>query len=286
MLHDNAVLVRFAVSQWTARKYDNKATGDINTEVGHFQKQLAAKKYLQELSSNIALARKFNYVQTLPWLDADGVRILPAANFDVYQEGMAGFHARHQLAIDRFVRNYPDVIDEARNRLKGLFDPTEFPSILEIRSKFGWSVSFFPVPEVGGFRVNLQQSILDQMNRDMEERLRANCNNALLDLFDRIYAQASHVAERLESYTGTREGCFRDSLIENTIELASLLSRLNFTGNSDVNDLVRRIEQQLCPHKSDVLRENYATRMDVATRAKVIAADAAAIAKAMSDLFA
>lgn len=292
MLNNNAVLVRFSVSQWTARKHDKKATSEVEAnhgtkgEVGRFNKQLAAKKYLQELSSNVELARKFHSTQTLPWLDADGIRILPTANFTRYQEGMSAFHAKHQAALDKFVASYPEVIDEARYRLNGLFDLSEFPAIQDIRGKFDWSVSFSPVPEAGDFRVDLQQSILDEMERDMQQRLAANYDSAVLDLFERIYIQTSHVAERLEGYTGTRKGSFHDSLIDNTIELASLLPRLNVTGNAKLNDMARRIDHELCQYKADVLRENDAARLDVAAQAKSIAQDAADIAKSMGALFA
>ena len=278
MLNNNAVLVRFSVSQWTARKHDKKATSEVeashgaNGEVGRFNKQLASKKYLQPLTSNISLARNFHSTQTLPWLDADGI-------------GMSAFHAKHDAALDRFVANYPDVIDEARYRLNKLFDPTEFPLVSEIRGKFDWSVSFFPVPDAGDFRVDLQQSILEQMEKDMQQRLAANYDSAVLDLFKRIYKQASHVAESLENYTGTREGSFRDSLTENAIELASLLPRLNVTGNTKLNELARRIDQELCQYQTDILRENDAARIDVAAQAKAIAKDAAAIAESMGALF-
>ena len=278
MLNNNAVLVRFSVSQWTARKHDKKATSEVeashgaNGEVGRFNKQLASKKYLQPLTSNISLARNFHSTQTLPWLDADGI-------------GMSAFHAKHDAALDRFVANYPDVIDEARYRLNKLFDPTEFPLVSEIRGKFDWSVSFSPVPDAGDFRVDLQQSILEQMEKDMQQRLAANYDSAVLDLFKRIYKQASHVAESLENYTGTREGSFRDSLTENAIELASLLPRLNVTGNTKLNELARRIDQELCQYQTDILRENDAARIDVAAQAKAIAKDAAAIAESMGALF-
>lgn len=291
MLSNNAVLVRFSVSQWTARKHDKKATSEVEAshgakgEVGRFHKQLAAKKYLEPITSNISLARKFHSTQTLPWLDADGIRILPTVNFSAYQEGMSAFHAKYDTALDRFVANYPDVVDEARYRLNGLFDPTEFPHVSEIRGKFNWSVSFSPVPEAGDFRLDLQQSILEQMEKDMQQRLAANYDSAVLDLFKRIYIQASHVAESLENYTGTREGSFRDSLVENTVELVSLLPRLNVTGNAKLNELARRIDQELCQYKADVLRENDAARIDVAAQAKAIAEDAAAIAKSMGALF-
>lgn len=292
MLNHNAVLVRFTVSQWTARKYDKKATSEVEEkhgtkgEVGRFNKQLAAKKYLADLSSNIAMARKFHYDQTLPWLDADGIRILPTGNFTAYQEGMSRFHANHESALDKFVGNYLDVIDEARYRLNGLFDSAEFPALGEIRGKFGWSISFLPVPESGDFRVDLQQSVIDEMENDMKARLAANYDSAVLDLFERIYIQTSHVADRLENYTGGRDGSFRDSLIDNTIELAALLPRLNVTGNAKLNDMARRIDQDLCQYKADVLRENDSARKDVALQAKSIAQDAADIAKSMGALFA
>lgn len=292
MLSNNSILVRFAVSQWTARKFDKKATAEVeqnhnaNGEVGRFNKQLAAKKYLSELSSNISAARSFHYAQTLPWLDADGIRILPTANFEKYQEGMSAFHAKHEAALDKFVQNYPDVIDEARYRLNGLFDPSEFPSLQDIRGKFGWAVTFSPVPEAGDFRVELGKSVLAQMEKSMEQRLAANYDAAVLDLFQRVYEQASHVAERLANYTGTREGSFRDSLIENTVDLASLLPRLNVTGNQQLSDLARRIDQELCQYTPDVLRENDAARIDVAAQAKQIASDAADIARSMGALFA
>ncbi len=93
ILSEKAILVRFSVAQWTARKFDKKATAEVEQnhgananagEVGRFNKQLASKRYMTELSSNISLARAWHYEQTLPWHDAEGVRILPVANFNKY----------------------------------------------------------------------------------------------------------------------------------------------------------------------------------------------------------
>lgn len=292
MLNDKAVLVRFAISQWTARKYDKKATAEVeqnhntNGEVGRFNKQLAAKKYLTELSSNIAAARSFHYDQTLPWLDAEGVRILPVANFVAYQEGMQKYHTIHESALDKFVANYPDVIEEARYRLNGLFDPSEFPSLGEIRSKFSWTVSFSPVPDSQDFRVSLSKDVLKQIQESMEQRLANNYHAAVIDLFERIQKQTQHVAERLKAFTGTREGYFRDSLIENTVELASLLPKLNVTGDPRLGEISRRIDEELCQYTADVLRENDAARIDVADSAQQISDEANQIINQMRGMFA
>lgn len=292
MLNNKAILVRFSVSQWTARKYDKKATAEVeqnhnaNGEVGRFNKQLAAKKYLTELSSNISSARSFHYAQTLPWLDADGIRILPTDNFVRYQEGMAEFHSKHETALDRFVQSYPDVIDEARYRLNGLFDSEEFPALSEIRSKFAWETSFSPVPDAGDFRVNLGNDVLDQMRQSMEQRIANNYNAGMLDLFERVAKQAAHVAERLKSYTGTREGSFRDSLIDNTIELAGLLPKLNVANDERLNAIATRIDEELCQFTAEVLRDNDAARIDVAESAQQIADEANTVINQMRGLFA
>jgi len=292
MLSGKAVLVRFAVSQWTARKFDKKATAEVEQnhgthgEVGRFNKQLAAKKYLAELTSNISAARAFNYAQTLPWLDADGIRILPVNNFNSYQEGMSALHAKHEAALDKFVQSYPDVVDEARYRLNGLFDPNDFPPVSEIKDRFAWKVTFSPVPDSGDFRVEVGADILKQMEEDMENRLLANHTAAMLDLFERVRQQASHISERLSNYTGTREGCFRDSLIENAIELAELLPRLNISGDKRLADIAKRIDNELCQYTPDVLRENDSARIDVAESAQKIADEATEIANKMRGLYA
>lgn len=292
MLNNKAILVRFSVSQWTAQKFDKKATAEVeqnhnvNGEVGRFNKQLASKKYLAELSSNISAARKFHYQQTLPWLDADAIRILPVANFVRYQEGMAEFHAKHEAALDRFVQVYPDVIDEARYRLNGLFNPEEFPALSAIRGKFAWETSFSPVPDAGDFRVDLGNEVMDQMRTSMEQRIAANYNAGMLDLFERVADQATHVATSLREYTGTRKGRFNDSLVEKTIELASILPKLNVANDERLNDIARRIDEELCALGPDVLRENDYARVDVAECAQKIADEANEVINQMRGLFA
>jgi hypothetical protein len=292
MLSNSAILVRFNVSQWTARKFDKKATAEVELrhsthgEVGRFNKQLAAKKYLAELTSNISAARTFHYKNTLPWSDVEGVRILPVGNFNAYQEGMAEFHNKHESALDKFVQNYPDVVNEAQYRLNGLFDPADFPPVNQIRSKFSWGISFDPVPDSGDFRVELGKDAIAKIERDLESRLISNQHAAMLDLFQRVYDQAMHISERLANYTGTREGCFRDSLIENAMSLSELLPRLNVTGDKKLAEIARRIDDELCQYAPDILRENDAARVDVADKAQKIADDAANIMNQMRGLFA
>lgn len=295
ILSEKAILVRLSITQWTARKFDKKATAEVEQnhgananagEVGRFNKQLASKRYMTELSSNISLARAWHYEQTLPWHDAEGVRILPVANFNKYQEEMSKFRQKHEDALNTFVKQYPDVINEAKYRLNGLFNQEDFPPAESIRSKFSWEISFSPVPESGDFRVALGKDVMKKMEQDLQKRLSHNYNSACVDLFERVQQQCQNMHERLTGYTGERAGAFRDSLVENIRELASLLPRLNVGGDDRLDSIARRIDEELCQYDADYLRENDSTRKDVATQAKVIGDEAEEIINQMKGMFA
>lgn len=295
MLSQKAILVRFSVSQWTARKFDKKATQEVEAnhgankhagEVGRFNKQLASKKYTEDMTANISSAREFHYKHTLPWQDAEGIRILPVDTFSAYQQSMSEFRTKHEELVDTFVKQYPDVVDEARYRLNGLFDIEDFPPVDQIRSKFSWEVSFSPVPESGDFRVSLGQEVLKQMEADLSKRLSHNYHEACVDLFERIHEQTANMAERLENYTGTRKGRFNDSLVGNIRELAQLLPKLNVSGDKRLADLAARIDKELCEYDAQVLREVDGARKDVAQSAKSIAQEADDIIAEMRGMFA
>jgi hypothetical protein len=295
MLSNQAVLVRLSVSQWTGYKFDKKATEEVEAnhgannhagEVGRFNKQLASKKYMKDLSSNITNARTYHYDQTLPWQDAEGVRILPVKNYQNYQQQMSEYRSKHEQALDKFVQAYPDLINEAKYRLNGLFNSEDFPLLSDIRSKFAWSISFSPLPETGDFRVSLSQEVVQQMELDLEKRLASNYTEACRDLFDRVYKQASHMADRLANYNGTRSGRFNDSLVDNARELAELLPRLNVGGDARLDALARDIDQKLCQYSAQILRENDAARAEVTVDAKAIAQQTEDILKQMSAMFA
>jgi hypothetical protein len=295
MLSQKAILVRFSVSQWTARKFDKKATQEVEAnhgankhagEVGRFNKQLASKKYMTDMNTNISAAREFHYKQTLPWQDAEGIRILPVNNFSSYQQSMSEFRTKHEEHLDTFVKQYPDVVDEAKYRLNGLFNIEDFPPVDQIRDKFSWEISFSPVPESGDFRVSLGQEVLKQMEADLSKRLSHNYNEACVDLFQRIQTQTANMAERLENYQGTREGAFRDSLVGNIRELAQLLPKLNVSGDKRLADLAARIDKELCEYDAQVLREVDGARKDVAQSAKSIAQEADDIIAEMRGMFA
>jgi hypothetical protein len=77
--------------------------------------------------------------------------------------------------------------------------------------------------------------------------------------------------ERLEAYTVNGDGAvshaFRDSVVGNIRELLDTLPTLNITEDKNLTEIAQQIEQELCAHTPDELREDEAARKQTAQAA-------------------
>ena len=76
------------------------------------------------------------------------------------------------------------------------------------------------------------------------------------------------MAEKLDD----PKAVFRDTLVENTREICSVLTRLNFTDDPNLEAMRQEVEQSLTKHHPDALRNDPDLRRDKAAEAKAIMA--------------
>ena len=288
ILTEKAMLVSFNVSAWRARLADRDVTEAVEREhgaergMGRFSKRLIAKERLAAIDHAAAKARHHHYENTLPWLD-NGSRILPAASYFDYTSKQNAFIAQFDQAVDEFVKVYPVVLDEAKQKLGRLFKPEDYPSASEIRSKFSMTAHFNPLPEAEDFRVNLGELEQKRIREAIEERLGEAARGCVRDAWQRIHDHVARMAERLAAYKvngdGKVENTFRDSLVENMRELVKILPALNVTNDNMLADMTYTLEQELCAIDAPELRQDSKAR-------KAVAKKAAAILKDVSDFMA
>ena len=275
-LSDVAMLVDLTIRQWNAGRTDSQATEAVantfNTDrrSGHYYKRLLQSEYLTNIRRISNQAYLAHTKRTLPWLD-NGHRILSSKGYFDYMEAMSGFTDEFNRAVDLFVDHYTDLIDEDRRRQRSLFKIEDYPRITEIRDKFALEISIFPLPSSGDFRVEIDPSEIARIQRSMDEQLNAMTRNATQDLVNRIVTAVTHMHDRMEAYTGTREGSFRDSLVDNMRELADLVPTLNITNDPILEEIARRMHD-LVTYDPDTLRKNSSARSTVADTADDILA--------------
>lgn len=270
-LRDKAMLVRLSVSQWTARKYDKRVSANVAAQyqaalsAGRYNKALVADDALKTIQKKINEARTWHYAHTLPWND-DDYRMLPSMEYLHYTEKAREFDADIKALVQTFLVNYPGYVEDAQARLNGMFDPADYPSVEELSHKFRFSVSVLPLPMADDFRVDLQSDEVSRIQADIEHRTAQAQGRANRDLWDRLHTAVSHMAEKL----GQSDAIFRDSLVANVQELCELLPRLNVLEDANLDAVRRDIENKLCAHTPNVLRESAIARAETARDASHI----------------
>jgi hypothetical protein len=282
-LSRKAVLVAVNISMWTARRLDKKVTDEVNqahnasADAGRYNKLLLNAERLKRLTELVSRARDLHYRMTKPWAD-EGPRILPNVLYAKFTGQFREIKRDFHTAADDFCRDYPIFVEEAKQRLNGLWKAEDYPSADEIRTKFKLDLTFMPLPEADDFR----SDVLDADTvADIRAEITAASEQAEVrstrDTVDQITKVVGHMAKKLGEYKTNGEGegrkFFTDSLVANVRELADLLPAFNLQDDPALTAITERIKHELCAEEAPVLRNNDDVRAVVQKSAEEILAD-------------
>jgi paraquat-inducible protein B len=270
-IQDKAMIVRLFIGMWTARKYDKKVSDKTaqvyhaSNDVGRYNKVLIAQDEVGKIIKVVSDARNWHYENTLPWQDS-GERILPAANYLEYTKAMRKFREQYEAAVSNFTKIYPQLVEDSKSRLGAMYNELDYPHVSEIGHKFTFDVYVTPVPMAADFRVGLQKSEVAKIQKDIEERVNNAVADAMKDLWNRLKVMIDKMVTKLSD----TDAVFRDSLIDNIIELTNIIPRLNVTNDPNLEKIRKEVEEKLCSVSPEELRDNKEIRGKVADTAQSI----------------
>ena len=282
-LSSRAMLCSLSISMWSARKHDREASEEIaqrhgaQPNAGRYHKVLLPKEALAEIQKIVSEARQEHYFMTLPW-DDNGYRVLPAAAYMDHTEKMRALSNRFTPAVEDLVRQFGQLVEEAKARLGGLFRPADYPAHDELRSKFSFETKVMPLPDAGDFRVTLGDEEKERVRRQITAAVEASLQVANRELWQRLYEAVSHLADRLKAYKVTGNGVehpFRDSVVTNLVKLVDVLPKLNVTADPELDRLAAEVRASLLVDPQE-LRKSESARTETATAAAAIATRMAA----------
>ena len=248
-IQDKAMLVNFSLSRYTAKKHDRRISAEVaanhNTalEAGRYNKRLLASdkdSTLGRIAQLDTVIRDYHYQNTSPWLH-DGTRALSAALYWDYTQQIADYKNQRQPLVDQFIAEYPQLVRDAQVYLNGLFNAADYPSVEKIRGKFGFSVSFSPIPASEDWRIELTESAENEIRAEIETAAKQGEAVIMGDLWQRLYDRVNLIAVRLRD----PEQRFRDSMIESALELADLLPKLNVSDDANLNALADEVRSMI-----------------------------------------
>jgi hypothetical protein len=269
----SAVLIDLNISIWTARKLDKNVSKEIdinkNTTIkaGNYNKHiLAGSDQLDAITKLANEIRDWHGRQTLPWSDT-GTRLLPMTNFFEYKQQLGVYEAEFKSRINTFIQQYPNIIQSMVYKLGNLFDRSEYPDADKIESKFNLRYTIMPVPETKDFRVDIADDIREEMQKEYQKAYEGRVETAMSDAWSRLHNTLEHMVDRL---SGNDKKIFRNSLVDNALELTNLLTRLNITKDPKLEQARQALEQSLVGVTADDLRESQGARQEILSRVNEI----------------
>jgi hypothetical protein len=269
----SAVLIDLNISVWTARKLDKNVSKEIdinkNTTIkaGNYNKHiLAGSDQLEAITKLSGEIREWHGRQTLPWSDT-GTRLLPMSNFFDYKQQLGIYEAEFKSRINTFIQQYPNIIQSMVYKLGNLFDRSEYPDVDKIATKFNLRYTIMPVPETKDFRVDIADDIRDEMQKEYQKAYEGRVEAAMGDAWSRLHTTLEHMVDRL---SGEDKKIFRNSLVDNALELTNLLTRLNVTNDPKLEQARRSLEQSLVGVTADELRDSLGARQEILARVNQI----------------
>jgi hypothetical protein len=163
------------------------------------------------------------------------------------------------------------LVEQAKFNLGDLFNAEDYPSIDELKNKFGFRLVFSPLPESNDFRLDIPQQDLADMARDYDVAYNDRLADAMREPWDKLHKCLGHISEKLTADIGA-DGQeipkrYHDTLITNARELCGLLTHLNITKDPKLEDARKQLELTMLGLDIEDIKDNANVRVDV--KAKV-----------------
>lgn len=243
MLETRALLVRVVVYSWPGVVADKALAKEVAQRKGtSFEKLIVKKKLLYRRLATLRRVaretRKIVRTYTLPW-DDSGWRLLPSELFFEFTSKIAECQREYRRRIENIISYYTAELERERRELGDLFNPKDYPTPEELRSRFMIVLDYQPVPTSGDFRVDMVADALIELKAQLEKKH----EEALLGIKRYLREQIQDTAERLIRCLDRKVPKVTPALLKDTARLAQLLPPLNI------------VEDNLIKKAAELLRE-------------------------------
>lgn len=276
-LADAACLMRLSVGLPGKNRQDRalsqqvKAEHSLGQQAGRWVKQKYPTWALEPIEKLVNAARAYHAAVTLPF--EEGIGILPAALIMEYGDRMREFKGKFDhLCESHFKARYPEMIEWAKREHNGTFAPEDYPPVETVMESFSFRTEVAPVPGAEHFTETVK-SLLGVDTESVDIRVTDAMQEAQKELLRRLVAPVRAMASKLaEQPKVGKDGkqkediVFRDSLVGNLRDIAGIASKLNLSGNAQIEAFIREVAT-LSTADPETLREDKSVRQSTADTA-------------------
>jgi hypothetical protein len=266
-----------------AKKVAREAEIKANAKSGTYtaNKKLAdGVVELENIRKYQAETRAEWYKMAVRWLD-NGTRGFKGTNTIEVTQFMDQRAYEHAQLVDKFCNVYPSMVAGKQYDLGADYNQREYPPVDVIRRKFKFNFDYFTIPNtendirhVEGIPPEKVESMIAAAEDRLQKRVQGALSSAASQLFKCVQAMQSKLSVKI----GEEGHIFRDSLVENLVEIVAVMPNLNITNDPALNSLIGEAKK-LTVYSPEILRDD-------AIQREVVAKQAGALAAKLSSMFA
>ena len=279
-ISSSAVLVSLNLSVWPAAKLDREVTDAVNSNAnasinaGKFMKDLFAGTSLRkDIEKYAAHCRVKHLRMTLPWADK-GERLLPTSMFLDYKAFINEAEQKFNMFCDNFFLAYPQLLNDAPLHLGKLYKAEDYPSLDEVRDRFGFRYVISPLPEAGDFRLDVANEELQELQQKYAADYDLRLAEAMREPWERLHGTLTAMSEKLKDDDlddkGKSKKRYHETLVTNATDLCALLTKLNVTGDPKLEEARRQLEQAMVGADIEAIKESPIVRETMKSRVDTI----------------
>jgi hypothetical protein len=229
-------------------------------------KRLFTNSDLRPINTICNEAKVIRNKYTLPWNDM-GMRLLPNSVYTEFDSHMLRLNDEFKVAVEQLEQDYPRILNDAKNRLNGMFSADDYPK--HISDKFRFKLDIMPMPTGEGLRINCisddqRQALQDKRDKETLEIVKKSATEVVHRMFESL-----NILLRGTDGNGgllNPDARFHQTAIDRVTEILDMAPSLNILGNPDLENLVNDVKEALSPENIDIkeIRQSKEIRQEVA----------------------
>jgi len=195
---------------------------------------------------------------------------LPAVSLPKFMQEFSEHHTEFNRLLEAFLAKYNDIVTDMAFKQGDMFNRDDYPTVDQVRSKFGVSLFRNEVP-LGDFRCQVAQDLADDMQVHYSRQAQQIVDGIMQDQMDRLLDVMQSIAHccGVDEYLG-KDGEMKQKkrkIYEGTIDKAKGLcqsySQFNLTNDARLTEVVNELNIALRGIDAETLRESDAARSQV-----------------------
>jgi hypothetical protein len=245
------IKVRLSTMGNTRKVSTSQIEADADKDLLRVSKHLLASAELKATGRFDSEIRRFLYNICLPF--EIGIHLLPIAALETVESRLRQFAEDRKQLVSAFIKAYPSLCQDAAKRLRGLYNPADYPPVEDVEREFGfsWQYVSFGVPDQ---LKGISREVWEQEREKAAQRMAEASSEIQLVLRESMAKLVQHMADRLKEGPDGKPLRFKESTVANLVEFLTNFEFRNVTDDKELQALATHARQLLQGVSADDLR--------------------------------